>query len=181
MRIAISTSSSSTPRRRRKTTASASRRSIAAPSRAVAPVAAPVVSQHLGLGAARPRSRRRLEPTSGPAPPVAAFISLDHRRFGAAADQHRRVLSTRTAAFSTPRRRRGAVHLQRDQRPARLRPRPQSRRPYVKDAFHRNIIHGEDCLNPDRVGTKACLHYRLCCRARRRFGRAAAAPDASPP
>ncbi len=35
----------------------------------------------------------------------------------------------------------------------------QSRSPYVKDAFHRHIINGEDCVNPERVGTKACFHY----------------------
>jgi hypothetical protein len=35
----------------------------------------------------------------------------------------------------------------------------QNRTPYVKDAFHRHIIGGVDCVNPDRVGTKACLHY----------------------
>ena len=35
-----------------------------------------------------------------------------------------------------------------------------SRRPHVKDAFHRHVIHGEDCVNSDGVGTKACLHYR---------------------
>jgi hypothetical protein len=34
-----------------------------------------------------------------------------------------------------------------------------SRKPHVKDAFHRQIIHGEPCTNPDRVGTKAALHY----------------------
>jgi hypothetical protein len=31
--------------------------------------------------------------------------------------------------------------------------------PYAKDAFHRHVIGGEDCTNPERVGTKACLHY----------------------
>jgi hypothetical protein len=36
-----------------------------------------------------------------------------------------------------------------------------SRTPYVKDAFHRHIIHGESCLSPARIGTKACLHYQL--------------------
>ncbi len=35
-----------------------------------------------------------------------------------------------------------------------------SRRPYVKDAFHRKVIHGEDAVNPDEVGTKACGHLR---------------------
>ena len=35
-----------------------------------------------------------------------------------------------------------------------------SRKPFVKDAFHRNVIAGEDCVNPAKVGTKAALHYR---------------------
>ena len=35
----------------------------------------------------------------------------------------------------------------------------QSRSRWVKDAFHRHIIHGEDCVNPEHVGTKACFHY----------------------
>src|SRR5262249_18882782 len=35
----------------------------------------------------------------------------------------------------------------------------QSRSRWVKDAFHRHIIHAEDCVNPAHVGTKACLHY----------------------
>jgi hypothetical protein len=33
-------------------------------------------------------------------------------------------------------------------------------RRFVKDAFHRHIIHGEDCVNPAQTGTKAGLHYR---------------------
>ncbi|MGR8932954.1 MAG: MGH1-like glycoside hydrolase domain-containing protein [Gammaproteobacteria bacterium] len=33
--------------------------------------------------------------------------------------------------------------------------------PYVKDAFHRYLIHGEACINPARSGTKSCLHYRF--------------------
>jgi len=36
-----------------------------------------------------------------------------------------------------------------------------SRSPFVKDAFHRHIIDGEQCTNPDARGTKACLHYRF--------------------
>jgi hypothetical protein len=36
-----------------------------------------------------------------------------------------------------------------------------SRRPFVKDAFHRQIVNGEDCCNPEEVGTKACAHYRF--------------------
>ena len=30
---------------------------------------------------------------------------------------------------------------------------------FVKDAFHRQIVAGEDCVNHARIGTKACLHY----------------------
>jgi hypothetical protein len=32
-------------------------------------------------------------------------------------------------------------------------------RKYVKDAFHRHVIHGEASVNPDLTGTKACLHH----------------------
>jgi hypothetical protein len=30
---------------------------------------------------------------------------------------------------------------------------------YFKDAFHRHIINGEPCVNPERKGSKACVHY----------------------
>ncbi len=33
-------------------------------------------------------------------------------------------------------------------------------RKYVKDAFHRHIINGEDCVNPAQTGTKSCLHFQ---------------------
>lgn len=32
--------------------------------------------------------------------------------------------------------------------------------PFVKDAFHRHIVNGEDCTNPDQEGTKACFHFK---------------------
>lgn len=35
-----------------------------------------------------------------------------------------------------------------------------SRKPHQKDAFHRYIIDGEDCIKHDEVGTKACMVYR---------------------
>ncbi len=35
-----------------------------------------------------------------------------------------------------------------------------NRKPYVKDAFHRHIVNGEDCANPAQSGTKACVHYK---------------------
>ena len=34
-------------------------------------------------------------------------------------------------------------------------------KPHVKDAFHRFIIQGEQCVNPLEIGTKAALHYRF--------------------
>ena len=34
-----------------------------------------------------------------------------------------------------------------------------NRKPFVKDAFHRHVIHGEDCVNPERHGTKACVRF----------------------
>src|SRR5262249_30422248 len=30
---------------------------------------------------------------------------------------------------------------------------------FTKDAFHRHVIHGEPCLNPARIGTKAAFQY----------------------
>jgi len=33
-------------------------------------------------------------------------------------------------------------------------------RPYTKDAFHRHIINGEACVNPEGRGTKACYHFQ---------------------
>jgi hypothetical protein len=38
-------------------------------------------------------------------------------------------------------------------------PRPTIRSDYFKDAFHRYIINGEDVINHEREGTKACLRY----------------------
>jgi hypothetical protein len=40
-------------------------------------------------------------------------------------------------------------------------PGSKSRKPYVKDAFHRAILDGERCTNPDLVGTKAAVHYHF--------------------
>jgi hypothetical protein len=36
-----------------------------------------------------------------------------------------------------------------------------SRKPHVKDAFHRYVIQSENCINPNREGTKACFYYTL--------------------
>lgn len=40
-------------------------------------------------------------------------------------------------------------------------PHASNRKPFVKDAFHRHIVGGEDAVNPDLKGTKSCLHYKL--------------------
>jgi hypothetical protein len=37
---------------------------------------------------------------------------------------------------------------------------------YTKDAFHRHIISGEHCINPDEFGTKAALHFKRMVPAR---------------
>ncbi|MGN6546750.1 MAG: MGH1-like glycoside hydrolase domain-containing protein, partial [Aureliella sp.] len=39
-------------------------------------------------------------------------------------------------------------------------PNVRNRSPFVKDAFHRYVINGENCTNPQEQGTKACIHYR---------------------
>lgn len=36
-----------------------------------------------------------------------------------------------------------------------------SRSPYTTDAFHRHVVAGADCVNPDGEGTKAALWYRV--------------------
>src|SRR6266478_603200 len=41
-----------------------------------------------------------------------------------------------------------------------------NRKPYVKDAFHRHIVNGEDGVNPAQSGTKACVHYKYSVPAR---------------
>ncbi len=62
-------------------------------------------------------------------------------------------------------------------------PDAKSRSPYVKDAFHRHVIAGEDCLNPAEVGTKACAWQVLRVPARGSVTlplRLAAEPQATP-
>src|SRR5579884_2269317 len=36
-----------------------------------------------------------------------------------------------------------------------------SRSEFVKDAFHRFVVHGEPAVNPARRGTKSCIHYQF--------------------
>ncbi|MBL7959325.1 glucosidase [bacterium] len=30
---------------------------------------------------------------------------------------------------------------------------------FVKDAFHRHIVNKENCVNPEKIGTKSCFHF----------------------
>lgn len=39
-------------------------------------------------------------------------------------------------------------------------PHSASYEPYVKDAFHRYVIHNENCIHPEKKGSKACFHYK---------------------
>jgi hypothetical protein len=39
-------------------------------------------------------------------------------------------------------------------------PGARSRKPWVKDAFHRRVVGGEEATNPEEVGTKACARFR---------------------
>ncbi len=56
-------------------------------------------------------------------------------------------------------------------------PGAQSRSRWVKDAFHRHVIHGEDCVNPDGARHQGLLPLRRAERPRRRLGGRAPAPD----
>ena len=115
---------------------------------AAAHPAAPLVSQHLGLGRRQPCTRAA---GSRPGPTGPDFVSLvtdDSASRRSTNDS--RALPARAADALRPAGRQAAVHRQRDEHAPRLRPgQSQSRKPYVKDAFHRHIIHGEDCINPD--------------------------------
>jgi hypothetical protein len=39
-------------------------------------------------------------------------------------------------------------------------PGARSRKPWVKDAFHRRVVGGEEAINAEEVGTKACVRFR---------------------
>ncbi len=53
-----------------------------------------------------------------------------------------------------------AIFTDNESNPDRVQPLPHAMASrFVKDAFHRHIIHGEDCINPDRFGTKSAYHY----------------------
>ena len=99
------------------------------------------------LGAARRGRAARSSPTT---------------RAADAAQQSSRSTTASGHARSTPRAAaRRCSPTTRPTAPRVFGPRQHSRSPFVKDAFHRHVIDGEDCVNPAQVGTKAALHYRF--------------------
>ena len=176
-RTATSTSSSNTRRRSRRTSASGSRSFNRGPDDAADPrPAAPVVSQHLGLG----RGSARREPliTAG-----AGGRGFRHACWPTTATPTASTTCRSPTGWAAASLRRGgrrsAVHRQRDPTPRACTARVARRPRYVKDAFHRHVIHGEAASTRQQRGTKACLHYRASCR--RAVHGHASAPDARQP
>jgi hypothetical protein len=109
-----------------------------------------------------PQERRRPEPRIHLAPERPGVVALrtDDSRYETLANIpiHYR-LGARTL-FGSP----GAEPLFTDNEtnmPRVFGPGTVNRKPHVKDAFHRRVVRGEPCTNPERVGTKAALHYRF--------------------
>ena len=148
-RTATSTSSSSTPRRRPKTSASASRRSTAGPSRRRCTSCRTCGSATPGRWGADAAARAGDQPRA--------------RRARASVSLRRRRLGRRAAAEPIPfDYRLGPRHLyappggeplftdnETNSRASTARARRAASR-YVKDAFHRHIIDGEDVRQPGR-------------------------------
>ena len=149
--------SSSTRRRRPRTSSSASTRRQSRPrGRRRSTSAAPLVSQHLGLGPSR-RSRHRSSPRA-----ERARLRLHPRRRPRPASPCATCPSSTSWAARHLYVEGGGRLLFTDNETNAARvfgPGARSRTPYVKDAFHRHVITGEACVNPDEVGTKACWHY----------------------
>ena len=99
-----------------------------------------------------PSRRSALGPRREPQPGHATTRSGDAERF--------RSTTGSAAARLRPAGGTAALHRQRDQRPRVFGPGNRSRKPFVKDAFHRWLIDGEDVHQPERDGTKAAIHYR---------------------
>ena len=138
--------------------ASASRRSTAARSRRRCTSCRTSGSATPGRWGPTPRPEPKIAPRAG----RAELPQPGHRRLRGRDPAHDPgPLPARPADALRPARRHAAVHRQRDEHAARLRPGRINRTPYVKDAFHRHIIHGEACINPAQIGTKAAIHYRF--------------------
>ena len=98
-------------------------------------------------------------------PPGPDFVSLRGRRLRRSSRCSNLPVEYRLGPRAPVRPPRAATPLFTDNEtnmPPRLRPRQRrAASRYVKDAFHRHVVHGEPCVNPDQVGTKAALHYRF--------------------
>ena len=105
-----------------------------------------------------PRPSLSLDPADGPGD---ACIAASEVRVGDPLTGADAVLLDR-ATTALPGVSGGALHRERDQRPAPLR-RRRTRRPYVKDGINDHVVSRGSAatVNPDHVGTKAAAHYVL--------------------
>ena len=99
------------------------------------------------------------EPVDPPRPrPGRRRLPRRRRHRGGAAAQPARRRTASARATSTPTAAGPCSPTTKPTRPRVYGP-GANRTPYVKDAFHRHVIDGEDCVNPEQVGTKAAVHY----------------------
>ena len=167
--------SSSTPRRRPRTSSSASRSTIAVPSRADPPPPASLVPQHMGLErAAGPgadirartdRSRVRQPPGRRPRRRHRCATSCSSTASGRGISTSRRA-----ASCSSPTTRRTPQRVYGPGAHA-------AAKPYVKDAFHRHIVDGEERDEPGATRHQG-LRPLPSRRSGRRFRHASHAPHA---
>ena len=119
--------------------------------------AAPLVPQHLVVGARAGADARR-SARARPAPTSSRLVTDDSARRRPDSRSPSPTASARGP--STPRPAAAAVHRQRDEHAARLRARAtRAARRTSRTPSTATSIDGEDCTNPDRIGTKAAIHY----------------------
>ena len=140
---------------------------------AAAHPAAPLVPQHLGLGRRAAAASRTI--ALGPAGAGFRQPAWPTTRTAEPLAEPPVRLPARAALPLRRGRRRAAVHRQRDERAARVRaaaPQPQPlRQGRLPPPRHRRRSRA---VNPDQVGTKAALHYRVRCVPAGRLGRRSA-------
>ena len=125
--------------------------------RGAARPAAAVVPEHVGLGR-RARAAARSSRAAGTVPGGRSSSPTTRAR-----TRCRTSCSSTGSACATSTRRRAERRSSPTTRPTPKRStvrRPARRSPFTKDAFHRQIVGGEACVNPDGTGTKACFHYQ---------------------
>ena len=111
-----------------------------------------------GLGQIR-RAASRSSPSRASGQNSVALVADDFRQAQLRNLQFPYSLGQRVSVRS--RWRQAALHGQREQRCAALRLRRSNRKTFVKDAFHRHVIHREDCVNPDGSGHEGVCSLRV--------------------